>query len=77
MTRSPPVGFLSAMRRMCLLVVRLPVGVPPPAGGRFYLGRAKLAGCGENLHSLRLLAPDDLTDPRVVQAHQLADGSQR
>lgn len=53
-------------------MVRLPVGVPPLAGSRFiWVGRTYQTE--EKTSTAWLVAPDDLADPRAIQADKLAD----
>src|ERR1700748_3029539 len=65
------------MRRFVLLVVRLPVGVPPPAGGCFCLSDGKVAEVRRKALQLELVASDDLADARAVQADKLAYVAER
>ena len=72
---------LSATRRvlvsheeLCLLVVRLPVGVDAPPGAAFLLFRQSSSGVEKT--STVLLASDDLRDPAAVQSNLFADVAQ-
>src|SRR6476659_6660012 len=62
------------MRRYTLLVVRLSVGVPPPAGAALRCPpRVPPSVVAPSTVGRRLLALDDLVDARAVKADGLAD----